>query len=226
MATAVIGIAGDLLGGLFGAHAARAQGATNENSAVNELVKGYDQAMRTIFDQANSGQMTANDAINAVESLMPQYWQALARFQTAPGTHAVPCHGVPAGDPPNQFGDSTPCDKKCTAGCCVGCNPLASGVANAVYVFSHGGGKAVIPKVYGSKYGGQERATYYLTYTPPPLRSPVGEFGNVLNELTSSLTGDHTITGSGIPFTGSSKQVMIYVIGFALLLIIIMLVRR
>lgn len=223
MATAVIGIAGDLLGGLLGAHKARAQGATNENLAVNELVKGYDQGMNTIFAQANSGQMTANDAIYAVESLMQQYWQALARFQTAPGTHAIPCRGIADQNPPNQFNDSTPCDKSCTAGCCVGCNPLSSGAKNAIYVFQNGGGKATFPKVYGSKYGGQERATYYLTYTPPPP-SKVGQLGGILDDLTSSLTGQPGMPGQSA--IGSNANVVVLVIGFAILLLVVMVVRR
>lgn len=223
MATAVVGVLGDLLGGLLGGHAARAQGATNENLAVNELVKGYDEGMRTIFKMANSGQMTANDAINAVQSLMQQYWQALARFQNAPGSHGAPCANKPVGSPPSQVGDSTKCDKNCTAGCCVGCNPLNAGASNAIYVFQNGGGRAEFPQKNGSpKYGGEERAGYSLEYIPP--KGPVGEFGNLLDELTSSLTGQPGMPG-GLG-SGSNTSVMVLVIGFAILLLIVMVVRR
>lgn len=228
--TAVAGPLLSWIGGLFGQHTARVKGATDENHAVDEMVAGFDYAMKTIFDQANSGQLSASDAMNACEAVMQQWWQLAAPFESEPGTARTGCVDKFSGTGPGEYGsDGTVCNKQCTALCCVGCNPIGASIQNAIYVFQTGGGKARMQKVFGTpKYGSHDRETYYLTYTPPPLSS----IGGITNELTDllGLTGQNTgyqgnvgqSLTSGLP--GSST--VVYIVIAVVFILIVALFRR
>ena len=196
-----IAVIGAVIGGLWAAHAARAKGAKNENAAMNSAVQAFDASIKAIFNAANSDDpskyIDANTAIQALQQTLQSYWAAMAQYQTAPGTSdeshgGTNCASVRA--------KSTPCDKKCTASCCVGCVDLEPSIMDAIAVFQQGGGTVNVRKVFGSKYGGAERAAYTLTYKPNP---PVVA-ANAVDELTQAFTGGHASGGSSflLPLVG------------------------
>src|SRR5580693_7809181 len=136
-AGAIVGV----IAGLFEASAARAKGAKEENQAINEYLPAWDQALQTIFQEANAGTITAAEAISALQTLMPQWWQAAAQFKGLPGVSDASHGGSNCGTyNPTTSTPCTPtggpgCDKSCTAFCCIGCSDLAPTIAYAIYLF-------------------------------------------------------------------------------------------
>jgi hypothetical protein len=179
---AVVGI----IAGLYAAHAARAKGAKSENEAVNAFLPAFDQGLKTIFQQANSGQLSAADAISAIDNLWAQWWANMAPYQSGPGRADSSKGGTQCGS--GQINPAGPCqgtigghkcDKSCTAGCCVGCQALYQTILQAVQVFQNpAGGSITACSVSGSKYGASARGSYSLTYTPP---GGVAGLGNALS---------------------------------------------
>jgi len=166
-----------IIGGLFAAHSARAAGAKNENEAVNAFLPAFDQALQTVFQQANAGLITANDAITGCQTILAQWWQNVKPYQSGPGradksNNGSACGSVNISSPCN--GTGLKCDKSCTATCCVGCNDLLPTIAQAINVFQKGGGTVTACTVYGSKYGATQRNSYTLTYTAPAAGSVAG----------------------------------------------------
>lgn len=177
-----VGLLIGIIGSLFAAHAARAAGAKNENEAVNAYLPAFDQALQTIFQQANAGQISVADAISACQSVMAQWWQNMAPYQTGPGRSDCSHGGTNCG-----CSDPYCKNKACTAGCCVGCFALMPSIQNCIAAFSSPtGGSAQILQVYGSGYGAKARSAYTLTYTPPTASAAL-----------NSLTG--TVGNTGIP---------------------------
>jgi hypothetical protein len=152
---AVIGI----IAGLWAKHDARVKGAKTENAAVASAVQVVDGALQAIFSGANSGGITAQDAIQQCTQLLQDYWSRVANYHRGPGQ----------ADASNGGANCTniKCDKSCTASCCVGCADIQPSILNCIQVFQAGGGTARVYKVFGDKYGLQTRAGYSLTYTAP-----------------------------------------------------------
>ena len=190
---AIVGV----IGGLFAAHAARAKGAKTENDAINAYLPAFDQGLQTIFQQANSGQLAASDAITAVNQLWAQWWANISPYTSGPGradaskggtncgngqlNPAGPCTGTPGGHK---------CDKSCTAGCCVGCQDLYPTILQAIQVFQNpAGGTITACTVYGSSYGASQRGSYTLTYKPPAAAGVAASLGSALNFGGSSGGG-------------------------------------
>lgn len=186
----ISGFVGSLFGGLGKGHAERLKGATDENSALNVLIPALAQSMSNIFDAANRGTITPSQAVAAVNASVADFSSQLAPFQGGKGQHATAC--APMSGTPNNWKWNTPCDKNCTAGCCIYCNVIRNWQANAIYVFQQGGGAANFGQIYGNKYGLQSAPMFTLTYRPgkPTLRVPNGSAlppptGNWLNSTPS-----------------------------------------
>ena len=198
------GLLNTIFGGLFAAHAQRAKDATSENAAVNELVAGFDQGIKGIFDAANTGKITAAQALTELQQLSQWFWTAAPQFQGKPGTamRSGGCANQFTPAPPMAKLDGSTCDKGCTALCCVGCNIIDASIANAEYVFQSGGGTAFIAEVVGNaKYGSNTRPAYSLTYTSP------GTVASVENSLASTFGLSST--------SGSSSSSTLLIAGLA-----------
>jgi len=191
-----------LIGSLFAAHQARAAGAKTENDAVNAFLPAFDQGLQTIFQYANSGQLTGADAASACQTLLAQFFQNMAPYMRGSGradssnggtncgngtlNSGGPCTGTPGGHK---------CDSSCTAGCCVGCQDLYPTILQAIQVFNNPkGGSITACNVAGSSYGATARAAYTLTYTPP---AP-GSIAGVADSLTSALEGGSVSSSSSL----------------------------
>jgi hypothetical protein len=190
-----------IIAGLFEASAARAKGAKEENSAVNEYLPAWDQALQTIFQQANAGTITAAEAISACQSLMPYWWQAAAQFHGLPGVADASNGGANCGTYiPGQTTACSPtggpnCDKSCTAFCCIGCRDLMPSVQYAMYVLGlPAGGSFSVCEVYGSGYGAVQRDSYSLTFTPPKAAASVAGVAGAVSSVTG-ISSSSTILG-------------------------------
>ena len=205
-AGAIVGV----IAGLFAASAARAKGAKEENQAINEYLPAWDQSLQAIFQQANAGTITAAEAISALQSLMPYWWQAAAQFKGLPGVADASNGGGNCGTYNPQT--STPCsptngpgcDKSCTAFCCIGCYDLAPTVAYAAYLFSipsaqiwaAGGVQLNVCTVYSSKYGASQRNSYTLTWNPPKTAATVA---GIASAVSGAAGVSSAATVAGIP---------------------------
>jgi hypothetical protein len=150
-------IVGALIGGLLSGHFAREKGAKNENAALNQVMPAIVTDIKSVFTAANNGQISASDAVTALQTIQSNYWQAVSPYESGPGQHAIACTGT-----------STPCNKQCTASCCVGCNHVNNWIAAAIAVFQRGGGTAQFVPSAGSKYGYTGVPAWSATYKAPP----------------------------------------------------------
>jgi len=205
-AGAIVGV----IAGLFAASAARAKGAKEENQAINEYLPAWDQALQTIFQEANAGTITAAEAISALQTLMPQWWQAAAQFKGLPGVADASDGGAKCGSyNPQTSTPCTPsggpgCTKSCTAFCCIGCYDLWPTVQYAQYLFSipaaqiwaAGGVGLNVCTVYSSKYGASQRSSYTLTWNPPKTAATVA---GVANAVSGAAGVSSASTVAGIP---------------------------
>lgn len=187
-----IGAITGAIAGAWAAHAARAKGATTENAAMNSAVQAFDTSLQAVFAGANSGQITAAQAAQLCQSIMSYYWQGMAPYQVGPG-RADASHGGTACGTLNPAGpcvgmiNGPKCNSACTAGCCVGCQDLYPTILAAINLFNSGvAGSVTACQVSGSGYGGQSRASYTLTYTPPAATTVAGA-ANTASQLTSSF---------------------------------------
>jgi hypothetical protein len=154
--------------------------AKDENSAMNIGVQGVDADMRTINQAYNARQITAQDAIKLLPSVMANYWN-LVTPHIQPGRNG--CSSGNACPPWPASGNG--CSGSIGAACCVGCydlaggaspavlqasdggdgvHPIYFGVEGAMQVVRQGGGVSAMQMVYGSKYGGQNRTGYRITW--------------------------------------------------------------
>jgi hypothetical protein len=185
-----IGALVGIIAGLWSAHNARAQGAKTENQALNSGLQAFDASLKAIFQAANAGQITAAQAAQTCQQVLSTFWQEMSPYTTGPGRAdasggGVKCGSVNPSAPCTGMLSGPPCNKNCTATCCVGCQDLAPTIAQAVSVFSSPtGGTMTACNVSGSSYGATARGSYNLTYTPPAAASVAG----VENSL-ASLTG-------------------------------------
>jgi len=195
---AIVGI----IAGLMSAHEQRASEAKDENSAMNIGVQGFDSDLKTVQAAFNSGQIGASDAIQAVQVLMQNYW-ALVTPHIQPGRNG--CSGG-ANCPSSVPNGAAYCQGNIGAACCVGCGNLEisinapDGVIAAINGQSTSpGGKntADIMKVTGSKYGGQTRNAYTISFQQTGTAAAV-------SSIESSLTSEFSSLGSSslLPLLG------------------------
>lgn len=198
-----IGAIAGAIAGAWAAHAARAKGATTENAAMNSAVIAFDTSIKAVFAGANSGQITGSQAAGLCQTIMQSYWAGMAPFQTGPG-RADASHGGAACGTLNPGGPcigmigGPKCNSACTAGCCVGCQDLYPTILSAIAVFnSTTGGSITACNVSGSGYGGQTRAAYTLTYTPPAATTAAG-LANTASSLLTNPVGALTSTADSV----------------------------
>ena len=192
-------IVGALIGGLLSGHFARKKGAQTENAQLNQVMPAVISDISSIFDAANKGQISAGDAINALQAVQSNFWQAMAPYETGPGQAGGPSKCTPWTDtsPGTQTDGSknpTPCTKSCTASCCVGCNIVGQWVYRATRIFQNNGQdpttlKKWLPLV-GNKYGLSNFTPPNWTYTPPA--------GGV-SSASSAIASVTSATVMGIP---------------------------
>jgi hypothetical protein len=173
----IIGAVAAITAALLAAHEQRKKQATDENSAMNLGVAGYDKGMRMINAAYNNRSIDTPSAIQLLQTIMPMYWQEVnAHIQ--PGRNG--CYG--GANCPAWHG----CNGDIGAACCVGCydlvgqpdphvfsaaeggdgvTPLFFGATGTILALQHGGGFRVLYQhVYGSKYGGKDRPAYTLDW--------------------------------------------------------------
>lgn len=199
---AAVGAVVAIIGSLFAASAARAAGAKNENSAVNEFLPAFDQGLKTIFAEANAGTITAAEAQQACQALLQQWWTSMAPYQTGPGTGDASHGGANCGT--YQAFVTTACTPSgaptcgtgCTAGCCVGCHDLMPTIADAIDILGRpNGGSFTTCTVYGSTYGAANRPSYSLSYKPPS--GAAGALVSASNALSSGSLLPWLLIGGG-----------------------------
>lgn len=163
-----VGLGADLIMGLLAKHDARVTAAKEENAATNQAVLAMDKDIKTIVNAANAGDIDEVTAMVLLNDVNLWYWQFVTPFQMG-SKHGNTC--IPQfPDNTNCFADTAnPCaGKDCTAACCLGCNSIGPSLSRVYAIFKNHGGTATICKVYPSKYGGVDRESYTVTYTPPP----------------------------------------------------------
>jgi len=158
-----------LIAGFWMAHDQRVAGAKDENAAVNSAVQAWDQSVKAIFDALNSPDpsqsITPAIAAQQLQGVMQTYWQRMLPHMSGPGRSDCSQQGTNCG-----CSDPYCRNKRCTAGCCVGCFDLQPSMQNLLAVLnSPNGGTAQVLQVYGSKYGAVSRGAYTLTYKPTAI---------------------------------------------------------
>jgi hypothetical protein len=199
-----------VIAGLFEASAARAKGAKEENTAVNEYLPSWDSGMQQIFAAANAGQITGAQAASLVPSLMQAWWAAAQQFHGLPGVADNSGGGGSCGSYTSgvttRCSPGHSCTKACTAFCCVGCNDLWPSALDAIAILnSPKGGTLNTCTVYGSGYGATQRSGYSLTYKPPP--PPPAAVTSVVNAITGAPVTTPAAGGgivSSAPVTAAS----------------------
>lgn len=169
---AVVAGVTSLVTSLANGHKVRMQQATDENSAVNLGVQGYDQGLAQVNQAFIMRSINAVEAIQLVQQIMAYYW-AEVNPHIQPGRNG--CNGGAACPPYNG------CSGSIGAACCVGCYDLIGsndtgnfppygnmyfGILGTVQVLQQGGGSVYYQQVVGSKYGGKNRPAYVLSWVP------------------------------------------------------------
>lgn len=178
-----------IAGGLIKASAARAAAARNENMAVAAGVPGWDQAVSQIVAAYNSGSVSVSEAIQLLQMAMSNYWNEVTP-QIQSGRNGCSGGGSCPGpaNPNSSMNTATTapasyCGGSIGAACCVGCANLALGTSNMIYAVTQVDAtgvsmRALIPQVFASKYGGTNRAQYFVTFIKPtPATSGLSSLG-------------------------------------------------
>lgn len=169
--------------GLLAAHDKRVKQAKDENEAMNNAVTSFDSDLKQVFDAVNRGAMTPDDGVTALTAMHDAFWSYVKPYQMAaipcPPQSGNGCYAAQSSAPTKKAGI---CDKKCTAACCVGCNVIVPVITQSIKLFQSGkAGSVSVCEIYGSKFGGQQRTAYSLTYTPLPIIDTVeGQIANLL----------------------------------------------
>jgi len=190
LATAGIGAGIGIILALFAAHQARVAGAKSENAAVGIAVPNAQSELQQIASLYNSGQLTQQQALTYVAQVAQNFQAAVAPYQTGAGQHAIAC----------SASGSTPCNKSCTASCCVYCNNILQWVQALSAALTAGSGTAQMSQVYGSpQYGYSGQSAWSVTITPPAPASVAGVTSS-LSTLASDITGGSASSSvAGIP---------------------------
>jgi hypothetical protein len=186
-------IIGALIGGLLSGHFARAKGAKNENAALAQVLPSIIKDFQTVFAAASAGQISAQDAITAVNQIQQNFWQAMAPFESGPGQGGGPgkCGtGNPVTKSEQSDGYNTHCGTGCTAGCCVGCNFVNVWAAQAIAIFQAGGGTLSVKAIGTNKYGFPGTPGWSAKYTAPPATAALGPAAaSAFSDLTAAGPG-------------------------------------
>ena len=183
--TAGIGAGVGIILSLISAHNARVKGAKNENAAVGILVPNAAQQLQAIAQQFSAGSLTTAQAIQLCQQVGQNFQQQIQQFSGTPGVAWTACSGS----------SSCPCNKSCTAGCCVYYNNIVPWVNAVSSAISAGGGTAQLNQVYGSpQYGFSGYAASTIKVTAPPAVSVAGAT-NEINTVATDITSGATVAG-------------------------------
>jgi hypothetical protein len=242
MATAAIapavGALSSLLGGLLGGMQRRAKQATDENTAENIAVAGFDSDLKTIQQAVNNGQVTPDQAVQAVSVARSNFWNTMTPH-IQPGRNGCSSGASCVKDTsPNNTGDLTGgaiqyekgyCTGNIGGTCCIGCGSIQKSIDNVLAVLNAGGGTADIITVYGnSKYGSGTRQGYTLTFSH--MSTPMAGINQAVSGLNAAMANGLTpqlssLAGSALGLTPlpsggfsiSSTTVLIFLAFFGLL---------
>ncbi len=179
-----IPIVGSLVAPIFSllaAHSARVQGATDENSGLNNIIPAVTADIQGINTAYNSGQITPAQAVAALQQVYGNYWNYMAQFQSKPGVAGgaslcAPVSIKSKADLTSTNTAYTPCNKACTAGCCHGCNYTLPNITKCIWAIQNGGGTVTMMgegslQNTSGKFGGGVFNSYSLTWNTPKAQT-------------------------------------------------------
>jgi len=176
VAGAAIPIIGSLVAPIFSllaAHSARVKGATNENTALNEIIPAVTADVKGINQAYNAGQISASQAIAALQQVYGNYWSYMSQYSGKPGVAGGASNCAPC----NSSNSGTACNKACTAGCCHGCNYTKCNIEASIAAIQKGGtvtvnypGEGDLVNTSG-KFGGGVFNSYSLTWKAPAVQN-------------------------------------------------------
>lgn len=200
MATAALSLGTSIIGKIFGGMALRARQATNENTALQQVIQAYDQSLTAVNQAYNAGQIDAQGVLAEMADLWQWYWQTITpqiqpnRNGCASGSNC-PNAATPDGTPHGY------CTGNIGASCCVGCGPIRLGLTDIEKLMQSGGnGVTTVPEIIGNHYGVQTRAAYQLNWGTPG--------GSVVSVMTNQPILNSGTAGSAVNarFGGPSLQ--------------------
>jgi hypothetical protein len=217
-ATAAISLASNLVGAAFSAiaqHSLRLRDAKAENSAVPQAVDALQQDFDEIAGALSSGEATPREAIAHLIQMESSIEGFLKSLVGKPGTAwAGSPSGCPGSDVPKTENGSHPCDKGCTAGCCIFFNYLEPAVdcfIKRLQRTAPGGSFGVnIPAIAGNKYGFPNVPAYSVTVTLPKYGASVAS--DVVGETTGFIS--RLLGGGNSVTTSASGQLVTQPTGF------------
>lgn len=245
--SAIASTLGNVLGSLLQSHAARVQGATNENQNAALLAPAIQQDLQELASAVNSGQASIQDAISFIVQLDQTVYQKLQQQVGPAGTawsggftgqstfvstnppvsvgSQIMVNGQMvtkgAGTPPNDPG----CNKNCTVGCCIyaySWEPAFNYVLLQLQRAKSGYSFSVsIGAMQSNKYGFPGFPAYTISFQIPQA-STVTSVQSVVNDAANLLTGSQpTLSPSttGTPqSSSSSNSEMLLLVGGAVIL--------
>jgi hypothetical protein len=162
---------------LLAASAARAKAATSENAAVAAGIPGFDTAVGQIAQGFNAGTITYTQAQTLFGLALSNFWaEVTGKIQSGrngcnTGANCPPSSNVASSSATSTTASSNYCSGSIGAACCVGCADLALSVSNLQWAVAQCAKTglpqtAFIQTVYASKYGGANRPSYLVSFTP------------------------------------------------------------
>lgn len=172
---------------IFGGMALRAKQAANENSGLQQVVQGFDQAIQQVSQQLNQGAISLSDAQAEIASIWSWYWSSLTPI-IQPNRNGCSSGGACPGNARDYASSNGAppgyCKGNIGASCCVGCGPIRLSLDSISDVLSAGGGTAQIAGIVGDHYGLQTRPAYTLDFRPPKGgQSVVGTIQGTVSSL-------------------------------------------
>lgn len=171
-----IGIVSSIIGSALARHTLRLRDATSENQAMDQVIPAFDADMEAINQAFNSG-TSADECISALVQVDQNIFAYLYSLVGKPGTawNAPTTAEIGQGINPQY---AAPCNKSCTASCCVYLNDLRPAIfgrgigvnKGAIEAIQKGGGSVQVPSIAAppnSAYGNYSRAGYTLTFKKP-----------------------------------------------------------
>jgi hypothetical protein len=223
MASAAINAALQLGLGLLTKHTADVKGATDENSACAQLAPAIQAELQGIAQAYSSGQISAAEAIQAVQTSDQQTQAYLQKQQGKAGVAWNPDYNGPitevTSNPQINLGQGVGCNKTCTVGCCIYFNSWKPAFTGMEALFQTGNPFTVtVGAMQSNKYGFPGFPSYVISVTNPPIAS-INGVESALTDAANLLTGNSgSVSSSSI--VGSKSINPLYIIGGIALLAI------
>lgn len=165
--------ASSIISALDAAHVQRAKEAVSENTAVDNFIPGFDNAIAQIVAGYNNGSLTAAQAIQLLDQQWHYYWSEVSPV-IQPGRNG--CNSGASidyspGHPPTES-VTTSCGGSWGAACCIGVQVIGSSIGRlqqCIAAVDTGGGTAAcgISPVVQGKYSNFSRPAYKVVITKP-----------------------------------------------------------